>query len=140
MAEKPIQVTLKMAAGYDAPWVTISGEYDEVESNLKKIIEGTFGETMAEASQRVQGAWLLIGKPKAQGGVGAKTEKKSETKPAETAAETPTEPDEDPVSKAIKAATTKAAMAEVWAKNQKAFKDNPALMELMKSVSATLTV
>lgn len=144
MAEKPIQVTLKMGAGYDCPWTTVSGEYDEVTANLAKIIEGTLGETIAEASQRLQGAFLLIGKSPSTGGVGAKTMKDTRakaktTKADEAAVEAPAEeaPVEDPLVAAIHAATTKAELGDIWAKNQKALKD-PALMDVMKARSASL--
>jgi len=160
MAEKPIQVTLKMGAGYDCPWTTVSGEYDEVEANLTKIIEGTLGEVIAEASQRLQGAFLLIGKSTATGGVGAKTMKDTRAKAkadkvAALAGEAPEvagwdaaddgveqalaeeAPVENPLIATIHAATTKAQLGDIWAKNQKALKD-PALMDVMKARSASL--
>jgi len=160
MAEKPIQVTLKMGAGYDCPWTTVSGEYAEVEANLTKIIEGTLGEVIAEASQRLQGAFLLIGQSKMSGGVGAKTMKDARAKAKTTAKDTtptaeenwasshdngveqaPTEElateGENPLIAAINAATTKAQLGDIWAKNQVALKD-PALMDVMKARSASL--
>lgn len=152
MAEKPVQATLKMGAGYDAPWVTISGTYQEVEENLTKIIESTLGELIAEASQRVQGAFLLIGKSPATGGVGAQTTRKRSTKAAaavEAATGEPTTTEEpateaapaveqDPIEAALNAASTKAELAGIWAKNQAALKAKPELMEIMKARSAAL--
>ena len=149
--------TIKFGAGYDAPWATLEGTYDEVEAEAKRIVEGTLPELIAEVSQRMQGAFLLIGKPSATGGVGAKTMKdtRSKAKATKTAADNSIVPDpdvatpadegaqyeppveENPLIAAIHAATTKAELGDIWSKNQKALKD-PALMDVMKARSASL--
>jgi len=142
--------TIKFGAGYDAPWATLEGTYDEVEAEAQRIVEGTLPELIAEVSQRMQGAFLLIGKSTTTGGVGAKTMKdarakakttaKAEEDPAVTAALATTEPEppsESPVVALINAATTKAQLGDIWAKNQVALKD-PALMDVMKARSASL--
>jgi len=136
--------TIKFGAGYDAPWATLEGTYDEVEAEAQRIVEGTLPELIAEVSQRMQGAFLLTGKSTTTGGVGAKTMKDTRakakaTKAAEAAAEEPAgEPaEENPLIAAIHAATTKAQLGDIWAKNQKALKD-PALMDVMKARSASL--
>jgi len=147
MTEVQHKYTIKFGAGYDAPWATLEGTYREVEVEAERIIEGTLPELIAEVSQRMQGAFLLIGKSTATGGVGAKTMKdtraKAKTtigKAVEAAHEEPAEEppvEEDPVITAINAATTKAQLGDIWAKNQKALKD-PALMDVMKARSASL--
>jgi len=160
MTEVQHKYTIKFGAGYDAPWATLEGTYREVEVEAERIIEGTLPELIAEVSQRMQGAFLLIGKSTATGGVGAKTMKDTRakaktTKATEAAPDTTTYPAggaysgdsdagdieeapvEDPVITAINAATTKAELGDIWAKNQKALKD-PALMDVMKARSASL--
>ena len=139
--------TIKFGAGYDAPWATLEGTYDEVEAEAQRIVEGTLPELIAEVSQRMQGAFLLIGKSPSTGGVGAKTMKDTRAKAKADKAAEATEafaetldkeaPVEDPLIAAIQAATTKAELGDIWAKNQKALKD-PALMDVMKARSASL--
>ena len=143
--------TIKFGAGYDAPWATLEGTYDEVEAEAQRIVEGTLPELIAEVSQRMQGAFLLIGKSPSTGGVGAKTMKDTRAKAKTTAKADETPPgvpgdevaqyeppvEEDPLIAAIQAATTKAELGDIWAKNQKALKD-PALMDVMKARSASL--
>ena len=141
--------TIKFGAGYDAPWATLEGTYDEVEAEAQRIVGGTLPELIAEVSQRMQGAFLLIGKSTTTGGVGAKTMKDTRAKAKTTAkADVPAgvpgdegaqyePPVEDPLIAAIQMATTKAELGDIWSKNQKALKD-PAIMDFMKARSASL--
>jgi len=148
-AEQAVQhkLTVKFGGGYDAPWDSLEGTYEALEAEAQRVIDGTLPELIAEMSQRMQGAFLLIGQSKINGGVGAKTMKDARAKAKTTvkadevaqyeppAEEAPVE--EDPLIAAIHAATTKAQLGDIWAKNQKALKD-PALMDVMKARSASL--